>query len=250
MNDGLKEGIVRKIRKLLRLSESPNLHEAESAARAASDLMQKYQIDRSSILLKEYEKDEIVKQWVMRDESGSSYNFIYILARAACRLFDGEAVLGGHRPLTFAFVGFKSDIPLMIAAFNHFYGSWSSIVEFDLAEAKDHSEADFTAADTLRFKSSHSKAFSSVILSRCVELQLKRRSAVLASGSTGRSLMLLKDKAVEDFGKKDGWKIRKSRQVAFSDKKGYVMGVAAGRQLPLGGGIGGPSQSSPRLPSK
>src|SRR5687767_11173758 len=51
------EWVVRRVRKLLALSRSPNVHEAESAATKAQELIARHKLDRAAIETRTVESD-------------------------------------------------------------------------------------------------------------------------------------------------------------------------------------------------
>ena len=234
-----QEKIAEKIAKLLRLAESPNQHEAELAAQRASELMEKYQIAMADVLVDELQADGIVEERVHVD--GHKRRWIYTLAHASAKLFDGSILcLSGRRGTTIIFVGTASDISAMKEVFNHLHKSWVGIMETDLIRSKAESEERgwrFTSRDTIRFKQGHGVAYSRALYSRAVDLARLRNAEVAAASSTGTSLVVLKDQALTEHMAKYGE--GKPNRSSWGSALGQECGDRAGNSIALGGAIEG-----------
>lgn len=238
-----KEQIVAKIVKLLRLSKSSNQHEAELAAQRASEMMAKYQIDATDVETKNVQNgtDGVISSTYTVADQKMKLHWLETLAVAAAVLYDGTVLIGrGLHGTTFKFVGFRSEIPLMQAIFEHLYEAWKGFVENDLSRAKEAHD-DFTRGPwqpkhTMKFKHGHGQGYAESLASRCALLARDRKAKVQASGNGCTSLVLVRDGAINLWKQQNGVKAARVQQTAGS-ASGYNAGHAAGRAVALGGAL-------------
>lgn len=245
MSNQKREDMMNKLKKLFALAKSDNQHEAELAAQKASQIMEEYQIGLTELDM--HEEGEILEEFY---EVTGTYNrqWIYQLARACSILFNGMCIVGNPRPgqyMCFRFVGSKADLMAMKMTFEHLFKSWHSIVEIDLVSAKKHSLKTlgytFKPKDTMEFKQGHGNGFASAINTRVRRIVEERKQKVETVSVTGRNLVLLKDAAIQKWGKDHGIKCFMSRPSSSGSNGGLSAGLSAGNNIALNAIGGGES---------
>lgn len=244
MND--KEKLLEKLKKLFALGNSPNQHEAEAALAKANQLMQEHQISMSDVDVHDMGNVEQGDTLYVR-EAGSARHWVYQLADAAARLFDGRAIDNSTtESFGFRFVGTPTDMQAMRMMFEHLWKSWMSIVEADLRSEKDRVRkltiGDFywPPATTMKYKHGHGTGFAQAIGNRVYAL-VKARQQEVNKTATGRELVVVKGQQLKEWMDRHTTTGRSSGGSSGSSA-GQNAGRAAGEKVPLGGGIGGTSQ--------
>lgn len=233
------DNVIEKIKKLLALSKSSNENEARLAAQKASELMEKHQIAAADVLVEEAKTQSIVRESYEVEGLRMKYVWVETLGNAVARLFDGTVLVTGQLHGTrFIFVGYPKDIEAMKMLFKHLYDSWCSIVEQDLKEAKANHYGSWAPKDTMKFKLGHGQGYAARISQRCDELVKARKAAVSASSGSGTALIVVKDRALEEWKVEN--KIRTVKRTQSSGSlSGAAYGVRAGNNAALGGAIAG-----------
>lgn len=238
-----KSDVIAKIQKLLALSKSANQHEAELAAQRASDLMAKYQVESSEVEAQSVRSgnDPVVSEKYIVPNQKMKLQWLVTLGHAAAKLYDGTVLLDyGLWGTSFYFVGFKSEVPLMRATFEHLYHSWFHIVESDLAKAKDDALSyrgfAFEPRHTMKFKHGHGQGFAQALYLRCADLANERKAKVQQAANTCTSLVLVREVAVTNWVKQNNIRTVKTKQTR-GDNSGYHAGARAGQSIALGGSI-------------
>lgn len=238
-----KEQIVAKIVKLLRLSKSSNQHEAELAAQRASEMMAKYQIDATDVETKNVQNgsDGVVAEMYTVKDQKMKLHWLETLAVAAASLYDGTVLVGrGLHGTNFKFVGFRSEIPLMQATFEHLFEAWKGFVDRDLGAAKEAHD-DFVCGPwqprhTMKFKHGHGQGYAESLAVRCTILAKERKQKVQQSHNGCTSLVLVREGAINLWKQQNGVRNAKISQTQ-GDLRGYHAGHAAGRSVALGGAL-------------
>lgn len=240
-----KSDIIDKIKKLLALSKSENQHEAELAAKRASDLMQKYQIDAAVVEASSIKsgKERVADVHFTVPDLRMKYQWVVFLGQAAAALFDGEILVNRRLHGTgFVFVGFKSEIPLMEQMFLHLYGSWKGFVETDLKAAKceheNFSDAPWTPAMTMKFKHGHGQGYADALLCRCIAIAKERNDKIEQANVSCTALVLVRKDALVEWKKEKKIRSVRLKQTSGSSS-GRSYGEAAGSRVALGGAITG-----------
>lgn len=245
-----KSEMIEKIRKLLALSQSSNQHEAELAAKRASELMAKYQVSSASVEASSIKsgKERVGDVYFQVPDLRMRYQWVVTLGQAAAKLFDGTILV---RPelhgTSFTFVGFESEIPLMREMFLHLYRAWQGFVDTDLTMAKVQFEQErlsfqtWAPKDTMKFKHGHGQGYASAIYCRVAAIvesrkEELRRADTASNTNTCTALVIARDVEVEKFLKARGCKNIKMKQSAGSIS-GAQAGHRAGHSVPLGGAL-------------
>ena len=240
-----KSDIIAKIQKLLALSKSSNQHEAEVAAKRASELMEKYQIAQSVVEASSIKsgKERVADMHFEVPDLRMKYQWVVTLGHAAAKLFDGTILVNRRLHGTgFVFVGFASEIPAMRETFLHFYHSWKGFVERDLEHAKDchvnnpYSVASWAPRDTMKFKQGHGQGYAHALYARCVKLAEERNARVSAANQSCTALVLVRKDEVVKYLATRGIKTVKVRQTDGSTA-GFNAGHRAGSNLAIGGAL-------------
>ena len=253
--------MIEKIRKLLALSQSSNQHEAELAAKRASELMAKYQISSASVEASSIKsgKERVGDVHFQVPDLRMRYQWVVTLGQAAAKLFDGTILV---RPelhgTSFTFVGFESEIPLMREMFLHLYRAWQGFVDTDLTMAKVDAQrniermaelydnpisyyASWAPKDTMKFKHGYGQGYASAIYLRVAAIvesrkEELRRADTASNTNTCTALVIARDVEVEKFLKARGCKNIRMKQSAGSIN-GAQAGRRAGHSVPLGGAL-------------
>lgn len=241
-----RDKMLEKLRKLFALGNSPNQHEAELAMAKANELMREHQISADQIDMHEAGNISGSDIFIVANAGGARH-WVWVLADAAAKLFDGRALHAGTTgEMRIRFVGTKTDMQAMKMMFDHLWKSWLSIVEADLRNEKDRvrqltiGDMYWPPATTMKYKHGHGVGFADVVNKRVQELVEERRASVEKS-ATGRDLIVVKGQALAN------WMKDNSRQGGNASSTGSGAGMAAGARagqaIPLGGGIGGHAQA-------
>lgn len=255
-NQESKSEMIEKIKKLLALSKSSNQHEAELAARRASELMEKYQISSAVVEASSIKsgKERVTDVRFEVPDLRMKYQWVVILGQAAAVLFDGTILANNRLHGTgFVFVGFESEIPLMCEMFLHLYRSWQGFVERDLDEAKSRHQlnrermadswshpisyyASWAPKDTMKFKHGHGQGYAEALFLRCSKLAQDRKAKMQAASQSCTALVLVRDQEIKKFLSDMGCKDKKLKQTR-GDASGYNAGARAGNSVALGGAL-------------
>lgn len=228
-----REKLIDKLRKLFALGASSNQHEAELAMAKAAELMREHQISAIEIDLKE--AGQVSEEDVVVAKGNGVRHFVYMMARAAAIMFDGEvSILLGSRS-ALRFIGTKNDIEAMKMIFTHLFASWKAIVEHDLREAKRFAESPFAPRDTMRYKHGHGVGFSTAVLGRARVLQAERRASVSTKSATGRDLVVVKDQALAAHIR--GKYHARQTNPSPGSMSGAIDGASRGSSIPLHGAV-------------
>lgn len=255
-NNESKSEMIEKIKKLLALSKSNNQHEAELAAKRASELMEKYQISSAVVEASSIKsgKERVADVHFDVPDLRMKYQWVVILGQAAAKLFDGTILVNNRLHGTgFIFVGFESEIPLMREMFLHLYRSWQGFVDVDLDLAKSRHQlnrermsviysdsidnyASWAPKDTMKFKHGHGQGYAEAIFLRCCKLAEERKAKMQAASQSCTALVLVRDAEVKKFLDDRGCGTKKLKQTR-GDASGYHAGARAGQSVALGGAL-------------
>lgn len=238
-----KKAIVAKIEKLLRLSKSSNQHEAELALKRANELMEKHQIDAAAVETADIQSgaDAVTEEMYTVKDQKMKLMWIETLANACASLFDGLILVNKQlHGTTFRFVGFKSDIPMMKAMFEHLYASWFGICELDLGAAKIRNDRLGTTVwqpkHTMKFKAGHGLGYAQALSKRCSALAEERKAKVAAVSNTCSALVLVRGDAITKWETSHGIR-RIKRKASIGSSDGRLAGFASGMSVPMGGAL-------------
>jgi len=238
-----KKAIVAKIEKLLRLSKSSNQHEAELALQRANELMEKHQIDAAAVETADIQSgaDAVTEEIYQVKDQKMKLVWIETLANACANLFDGLILVNKQlHGTTFRFVGFKSDIPMMKALFEHLYHSWFGIVELDLETAKRRNDrigsTVWQPKHTMKFKAGHGLGYARALSQRCAKLAEERKAKVSAVSNACMGLVLVRKDAVTKWEVSHGIR-RITRKASIGSSDGLNAGFISGLAVPMGGAI-------------
>lgn len=235
-----REVLVEKIRKLLALSQSDNQHEAELAAERASKLLEEHQITMSEVELQDVKRQGVMSEYYTIPGLKMRYVWVTRLAWAAAKLYDAEILdINSLHGTTVLFIGYPDDVGMAKTTLEYLYRSWERIVARDLAEAKaKNPEYKFRPKDTMKFKLGHGQGYAMALFRRAVTLARQRKQNVQASGSTGTSLVVMKEKEVNETVSLHTTGKSRAKQQGGS-ALGYRAGSEAGKNIALGGEIEG-----------
>lgn len=228
------EKILERIRKLLALSKSSNVHEAELAMQKVNELLAQYQIEMSEVLIKEAETSKAMAG-SDKEVSETYRSFVRDIARAAANIFD-TSVVKTHSQAGFFFVGLKEDIAASEILFDYLFESWKSIVAHDTAEWKKETffyTKQIPQYEVKKYKIGHGQGFSTNVLIRAQRLARERKAKVAVS--TSNALVVVKQALIKDY--LDAH-TRPGRGRAYTQQNaGYGTGLKRGKEIPLSGAL-------------
>lgn len=224
-----REKLLERIRKLLALSKSSNIHEAELAMAKVNELLTEHQIAMSDVLIKEVSTMKAVKGNHHR-VSETYRSFIATIAIAAGTLFDTRVLTQGQSGIRF--VGLPEDITASEIMFDYLFDSWKSIVAHDTRKYKEQFPSYALGQyDIKKYKIGHGQGFSHTVNSRAAQLAYERKKSVAAS--TGNQLVVLKHQLIEDVIKD----IPEANNRYKIQGIGFREGVERGKAIPLSGAL-------------
>lgn len=249
-----KEQVISKIRKLLRLAKSSNIHEAELAAEMASKLMEKWRVSAAAVT--EIDdirtgRDGVAAFEFVVPNCKMKLKWVETLGMACAMLFDGTILVNGRlHGTSWAWVGFRTEVPLMEELFLRLWENYPGIAEHDLVEAKQARRdtliaqgvdavvaklSNFTPAETMKFKHGHGQGFALALWRRCDALA-KARKVALQSVNTSTALVLVRDNALTEWKAKNHIRTVKRSQTQ-GDAGGFNSGYQRGNAIALGGAL-------------
>jgi hypothetical protein len=230
--------IISRITKLLALSKSSNVHEAELAMEKANELMTKHQITMAQVMSDQTPSNNTVTGvWYKVPDLKMKLKFVQIIGLAAAELFDCTILVMGSElhQTSIYFIGTPADIELSKSMFEFLWLTWKTEVAVDLTLAKSRSTFRFSPSDTMKFRQGHGVGFSMTVRNRVLALVHRRHAEVQCSSKSGKELVLVKSTAVKEFANvaSNGAKAKRTRS-SVGSQSGYESGVAAGNRARLG----------------
>lgn len=230
-----KTKITETLQKLLALSKSSNQHEAELAMSKANELMEKYQITMSEVLVNDLKGQRAVRGNTIR-VSETYRSFIDMIAAAAATLCDACA-LKVSAQASVLFIGAKEDVANAEIMFWYLFNSWKSIVQADCSEFQAQYSfvhgINASQYEVKKYKIGHGQGFSVVVLRRAERLAEERKEAVQQSSATGNALVVLKNQIIEDYIKD----IPTAKTRYKQQDTGFGVGAFRGQHISLNGAI-------------
>lgn len=244
--------IADRVRKLMRLGESPNENEAASAAAEAARLMTKYGIEMSQ--LKESADDSVAPVLEESVESSARLaSWRYWLADGAIKSQGGDCwqmrtripgIVGGRVKIKstthLQMVGTRAQID----AAQYIYQAMTREVErlanvFYAVEARECEASGVGVPSARTWKNSFRLGCAVTIGKRLAAQYQATLAEVAKEAPTGEQALVhvrRQDKALAAY--RDAQKLRTSRPSRVGSVSGYAAGKAAGADVSLGGGKG------------
>lgn len=191
-----KEQITEKIRKLLRLAESPNEHEAALAAARAQELMEKYQIATLEEQFKTNVEDVGIEAKCNWDKW---YEVLFLDLAKSCDLQPYARKRDGKR--TLSVIGLKSDVEV----FQHLWAYLTSaILKLQKADWRIEKAAYSRALSTRAYANRHRKAFCLGAAQRVGEMVRERKTARAEADQQTKALVVRKADQINEYLKQSG----------------------------------------------
>lgn len=235
------EKIIERIRKLLALSKSSNIHEAELAMSKVNELLTTHQLSLSEVLLTEANNSKVAEGSEQK-VSETYRSFVRDIAQASAYMFD-TAVVKTHHQAGFIFAGLKEDILASEVLFDYLFDSWKSMVSFDCSKWKKQQE--YYDADKVpqyevkQYKIAHGQGFAQAVRMRAWALARDRKAKVQQT-NTGNALVVVKQDLVKAY-MKDNTRPFKGKY-REQHNSGRDIGYARGREIPLSGALNNDKQ--------
>lgn len=225
------EKILDKIRKLLALSKSSNVHEAQLAMDKVNELLVTYQIEMSEVLLKEAETSK-ASRGDDKEVSETYRSFVGEIAQAAAYIFE-TSIVRTHAQAGIYFVGLKEDVKASEILFDYLFESWKSIVSHDAKEWKIDTYGNWECSqyEMKKYKIGHGQGFARVVMNRAYELAQQRKAKV----SNSTALVVVKNALIKDWLKEHTVPGRGGNYK--HQRSGYGTGLKRGKEIPLSGAL-------------
>lgn len=213
-----KSKLIDKIKKLLALSQSSNMHEASIALQKAQELMQEHQISNIHLIPEETMTHSPLEQNIV----GQHYIWAKTLAYACAKMFDCTT-LNYQREETFRFIGEEHNIYCAQTLFWHLFKTWKTLCNLDYKRDKP--------ADRKLYRKSHGLGYAAEVWRRVKALTEKRHENIVKS--TGTDLVVVTDSKLSDY-VDNNFQTRevKSRALTTSSS-GLMQGTLAGKKVNL-----------------
>ena len=212
-----KEAVLKKVEKLMRMQESPNKEEAETAAIMMQKLVQKYNIDVGMINLIEEDK-ELVKEYSLNSGRKKVRPWMTQLIAAVAKFYDVRALIRGRH--TYILVGFEVDSKVAKQMYEYLYDSLMREARNDSKEVED--------------KKYRKRWKLSYLLGAAVELD--RRFHAIKESQKAKSdctdLVVVKEDKIKDFIASMDIKDGRNRKTNI-DAEAYAMGEITGQTISL-----------------
>jgi len=217
------EKTINKIRKLMRLAESANPHEAALALKRATDLMTKHDIDVSTVDMSEEEGAALNKvdgdevEYDIRD-----CTHVHIMGQLVAELCSCDMYQIGKRSSTMklGWVGKEIHREAAKSMFEHLLRSWRRALDQDLKEAKSRDPL-WTHMDAIMFRKSHIVGYCEEIIRRVHTLIDERESELKSAGTS----MVPTQNAVHEYMESVGVS---KKSVPLPPPEGSITGLMAG----------------------
>lgn len=201
-----REQALEKIQKLLKLTQSTNENEAQSAMLMAQKLMAQYKIEMSAV-------EDTEDHKVVEEKVGKPHRTAWKrqLAKLIATNFLCDTYIEGYRTYTTIFIGKQDSVKVCkqvyLAAVKfidfNFAKYWNTEGKYQLPrEAKWLGWTELPVSHSIAQKSSYANGFMNRLQSRFEEQKVK-------ADKEGWGLILVKDKDVEEY--KEKLNLRKSR---------------------------------------
>lgn len=218
--------IIEKIQKLLKLSESSNVHEAALAAQRAADLMLKYNIEKSVLDFDQNKKEEIEYSLFEKNEGSNKNRFQGDLASAIASFFDAQILWRGN---DLWLVGSKSDLN----ATKYLFQAISNQIT-ELCESAWWSIGKWSGVHGKTWKGSFRQGALDEIKKRLVE---RKKTFKSEFSSNSKELVVVNEHARDVKAFLASMSIRTLAPSNKSINAGaYNSGVSAGSSVNIGGG--------------
>jgi hypothetical protein len=229
------ENIIEKIKKLLQLAQSSNIHEAMAATKAADLLIAKFRIDRASLQELDQDKsspveDNNILYETARIVSWKSHLAIILSEHYGCAVFNDTqwgASKAGHKVNRYRLVGHQSDLDL-----TRFMFGWITNEIERLCQANCKGQGRIVAQ-------SYCEGAVTGINSQLKDSKVQAKKAAEESGQSN-ALIALDNRLAESkevmhklhkLGKCKGYSSRRF------DADAYHQGVSDGKQMHLANGL-------------
>ena len=224
-----KEAIIKKVEKLLRLSESPNEHEAALAASRAKDLMEKYQIEAFDL-----KEDDPKSSLGITENSiysrSKSEDWLKIFFCNLARAYDCKPYFTRGGGISLHAIGMKTDLDLLKVTFSYLL----KVVDFHYKKAKvkrrKAERVRISRKEAYHFR----RGFCFGMTDRIVSRIEKEKAERLQKTVEVKDLVVVKEDAIKEYTKDWNWsKARNLKKSGSSDgystgwHKGGMVGISA-----------------------
>ena len=226
------EKAVDKIKKLLRLAESDNPHEAALAMANATKLMTKHDIEMSTINMDDDDAPANNVDGEQIDYRMEHDPWLASLALSVARLCNCkmyQVKFYRKRNSVYVWVGDPEHREMAKTMFSYLLHAWKRQMQRDLNHEK-FGVYGWGQKDTIRYKKSHLHGYCQVLCSRVTEMRQEREEELKEAGTS----LVPVDNAIKTY--MDSKNLRTGHErVASRSSAGTAMGRARGNQQDING---------------
>jgi len=221
---------IDKIKKLLRLAESSNPHEAALAMERATDLMTKHDIAMSSVKIDDDSEvtnnvDKTTVNYSMEHDPLLQEMAQRIAVLCSCDVYRIKTYM--RRNLELAWVGDPEHRETAQVMFEYLLSSWKKQVARDLhGEKRSKITKGYVwgQKETIRYKESHLHGYCSVLCNKIEKMIADRKKAL----EEAKTSLVPVNNAIEEFMINEGVRTGRAAPVYSRSQAGYSQGQVRG----------------------
>lgn len=234
ISDDKRKELFKKVKKLLKLAESANEHEAALAASRAADILEKYNLDMAGM---DMEHDEIGENGVKLKSTKPAGWMESLLFTVAATYFCSTIVHGKGQ---YTIVGSKADIEVARYTFDYLYGMVDRLADAYMEEkAEDWSEGRWNQDGETKKKVryAYSRGVVNTVRSKLFEIQENRKDDRSDKGQKCRDLVVVKDGEIRKYVDCKWGKLRtKKTSKTVGSKSAFESGKVDGKKVNISSG--------------
>jgi len=241
-----KEKILDKIKKLLKLANSDNEHEAAAAAARATKLMLEYEIEEAMLADDDSGLKEAVEEQAL-DETGNRVPWKLTLVSGLTRAFDCDCLYSWNiqwvkgkkkRVTVYKIIGQPSKLATVRYMYQYLVGEINRLADKAYGEeARERQASGIEAPPARGWKNGFRYGAATMIHQRLAEQRSETRREAQDAGKT-QALVRINESAlaVQSFKQQKYPRLGSAPAAVVSSRSGFSAGRAAGKSVSLGGG--------------
>ena len=234
ISDEKRKELFKKVKKLLKLAESANEHEASLAASRASDILEKYNLDMAGM---EMEHDEVDENGVTMKSSKPAAWMEALLFTVVETYFCRSIIHGKGR---YTIVGTKADVEVARYTFDYLYGIIDRLADAYIAErAEDWAGGRWNSGGETKKKVryAYSRGVVKTVNSRLFEIQDNRKRDLSDKGQKCRDLVVVKNGEIRKYIDSKWGKMKtKSAGTTVGSRSAFENGKVDGKRVNVSSG--------------
>ena len=196
ISDEKRKELFKKVKKLLKLAESANEHEAALAASRAADILEKYNLDMAEM---ETEPDEVDENGVAMKSSKPAAWMESLLFTVVGTYFCRSIVHGKGR---YTIVGSKADVEVARYTFDYLYGMVDRLADAYIAERADDWASgrwNLEGETKKKVRYAYSRGVVNTVRAKLFEIQRNRKDDQSDKGQKCRDLVVVKNGEIKKY---------------------------------------------------